>query len=652
MAPRPLRVFYSYAHEDADLRDSLEASLATLRNGEQIEEWKDRCILPGASWGEEIDEALDRADIILLLLSNDFLNSTYIRDVEVARAMERHRRQEAVVVPIVLRAIPLADTEFGTLQALPRDGKPIASWDDLDEALLDVFNGLNTIVTSRREVLPEASFEPEPAPQAAGANAARNFEDLAVQITMDQVAFNVDGTPYSGTPDFGPQTLVRLADLRDGDPDAYGDALFDAVFGADERVAEGYERARARIRQRTRFRLRLYIDPAADLLQLLWWEALRDQKPPPRRLATQHGTPLSRFFDGADLEPVRRTRVKLLVVVSDPAGLGPPEWAGLEDYDAAAELATVQTALSSLDDRVDLHVHDEAASPVRINASLRSGQIDVLHLVAPGVDQDGAPGQLVLETEAGGPEALPADVVGPIVDNVETLRLVVLSTGYTSAGSSPDAHLSIAAQLLDYGVPAVLAMHGKIEAETAEIFTQTFYDTLLRSAHSNGFVDVAANRAREQVWFHRRDAWDWAAPVVFLGSERRIYDAEPAEAADVNLAAIQPGTVAAPPVVREVIPAQPSAVPAPNSTPQRMLEAFHMLTAKYVLTGDEIDRLAWSLGVALEDNGADRNARARELISAADRAGQLETLIGQITILVSQRRGQDPALRALDSLTA
>ena len=645
-------MFYSYAHEDEELRGQLEASLATLRNGEQIEEWKDRCVLPGASWGDEIDEALDRADIILLLLSNDFLNSTYIRDVEVARALERHRREEAVVIPIVLRAIPLEDTEFGHLQALPKDGKPITTWDDLDEAFLDVFQGLKKIVMSRSEVLPEAPAEPEPAPQAAAVNAARDFEDLAVQITMDQVAFNVDDTAYSGRPDFSPQTLARLADLRDGDPDAYGDALFDAVFGADPGVLEGYERARARIRQLARFRLRLYIDPAADLLQLLWWEALRDQKPPPRRLATQHGTPLSRFFDGAELEPVRRTRVKLLVVVSNPAGLGPPEWAGLEDYDAAAELGTVRTALSSLDDRVDFHVHQEAASPLRINASLRTEQIDVLHLVAPGVDQAGKPGQLVLETEAGGPDALPADVVGAIVDGVETLRLVVLSTGYTSAGSSPDAHLSIAAQLLDYGVPAVLAMHGKIEAETAEVFTQTFYDTLLRSARSNGFVDVAANRAREQVWFHRRDAWDWAAPVVFLGSQGRIYEAEPAEASDVNLAALQPGAVAAPPVVRDVLPAQPNAVPAAGSVPQRMLEAFHLLTAKYVLTSDEMERLAWSLGLALEDNGADPNSRARELITASDRAGQLETLIGQIAIIVSQRRSQDPALRALDSLTA
>ncbi|MGH2949837.1 MAG: CHAT domain-containing protein, partial [Solirubrobacteraceae bacterium] len=396
----------------------------------------------------------------------------------------------------------------------------------------------------------------------------------------------------------------------------------------------------------------LHIDPAAEALRTLCWEALRDQKPPPRRLATQHGTPLSRFVDGGDLEPVRGARLKLLVVVSNPGGLGPPEWPGLEDYDAGAELAMVEDTLRRLDDRIDYDVHRDGASPQRVRDRLLVEHVDVLHLVAPGVGGNGSPSRLLLEQDAGaGPDAVMGDVVGPMVDGLASLRLVVLSTGYTSAGSAADAHLDIAAQLLDFGVPAVLAMQGKAK-ETAEVFTKAFYDTLLHSSSSYGLVDVAANHAREAVWFRRRDAWDWAAPVVFLGGEGHIYEADPAEVADVALPGVQPGVgVGVPAVLPErQLPVAPAGSPA-----QRRLEAFHLLTAKHRFTSMEVADLAWSLNIELGDGEEDLGRQVRDLITASERAGKLEELIQQIVLIVAQRqqrRDDDPALRALGSLTA
>ncbi|MGH2949584.1 MAG: toll/interleukin-1 receptor domain-containing protein, partial [Solirubrobacteraceae bacterium] len=259
--PRPLRLFYSYAHEDEELRLKLEASLATLRDDGRIEGWHDREIPAGGSWGDEIHQALDRADIILLLLSNDFLNSSYIRDVEVERALARHREGKAVVVPIVLRAVPLQYTRFKDFQALPTDARAVESWDNVDEALLDVFNGLAAIVEVRAQAVPDPPPPPPPPPVARALHAVRDFDDLSVRIGMREVAFRVDDTEYRGAPDFSEATLARLAELRRGDADAYGGALFEAVFGADPHVAEGYERARARIRRRARLRLRLHIDP-------------------------------------------------------------------------------------------------------------------------------------------------------------------------------------------------------------------------------------------------------------------------------------------------------------------------------------------------------------------------------------------------------
>src|SRR5690348_13209223 len=97
----PLSVFVSYAHEDEPLRQQLESHLSLLRRQELVASWHDRQIIPGADWSQEIDEHLETASIILLLISPDFLASDYCYDVEMQRALERHRRGEALVIPII-----------------------------------------------------------------------------------------------------------------------------------------------------------------------------------------------------------------------------------------------------------------------------------------------------------------------------------------------------------------------------------------------------------------------------------------------------------------------------------------------------------------------------------------------------------------------
>ncbi len=73
----PLMVFYSYAHEDERLRRKLEKHLSLLRQQGMITEWNDRQILPGTDWAHVIDTHLMTAQIILLLISPDFLASDY-----------------------------------------------------------------------------------------------------------------------------------------------------------------------------------------------------------------------------------------------------------------------------------------------------------------------------------------------------------------------------------------------------------------------------------------------------------------------------------------------------------------------------------------------------------------------------------------------
>lgn len=131
-------VFFSYSHADEAMRDQIEKQLAMLKRQGAIETWHDRRIDAGDEWAAAIDERVEHAEIILLLVSADFLASNYCYEKEMLRAVERHNAGEAVVIPIILRACDWHPAPFGKIQATPKDGKPITQWPDLDEALLQV----------------------------------------------------------------------------------------------------------------------------------------------------------------------------------------------------------------------------------------------------------------------------------------------------------------------------------------------------------------------------------------------------------------------------------------------------------------------------------------------------------------------------------
>jgi len=145
---KALEVFFSYSHKDQDLRDQLETHLSLWKNQGFISNWHDRKIVAGAEWAGKIDEHLNTAQIILLLISADFLASTYCYGIEVTRAMERHDAGEARVIPIILRHCDWHSAPFGKLQALPTDGKPVDSrnWYNKDEAFYNVAQGIRKAV--------------------------------------------------------------------------------------------------------------------------------------------------------------------------------------------------------------------------------------------------------------------------------------------------------------------------------------------------------------------------------------------------------------------------------------------------------------------------------------------------------------------------
>lgn len=108
-------VFFSYCHADEALRDQLERQLKILKRQGLIETWHDRRIEAGQDFAGEIDAHIESDEIILLLVSPDFLNSDYCYDVEMTRVLERHHAGEAIVIPVILRDCLWKGAPFGKI---------------------------------------------------------------------------------------------------------------------------------------------------------------------------------------------------------------------------------------------------------------------------------------------------------------------------------------------------------------------------------------------------------------------------------------------------------------------------------------------------------------------------------------------------------
>ncbi|MGD8997266.1 MAG: toll/interleukin-1 receptor domain-containing protein [Anaerolineae bacterium] len=180
-------MFFSYAHEDEDLRDELEKHLSILKRQGVITGWHDRKIAAGREWEGEIDEHLNTADFVLLLISADFLASDYCYDVEMMRALKRHEDREACVIPVILRPVDWQGAPFGKLQALPTDARPVTSWPDPDNAFLNVAQGIRRAV-EEFPTRPRSAVGPVSVSQEEGVR-----EGIALDLSHGQTQWGIYG---------------------------------------------------------------------------------------------------------------------------------------------------------------------------------------------------------------------------------------------------------------------------------------------------------------------------------------------------------------------------------------------------------------------------------------------------------------------------
>lgn len=190
------KIFISYSHRNEDLRAELDKHLSPLRRSGRVDSWHDRRIKAGDEWASEIDQNLDDADIILLLISPDFIASDYCYDIEMKRAIERHDKGEARVVPIILEPCDWHETPFGKLQALPTDGRPVVKFANINDGFLDVAKKLKDILPQ----IPLASETPTSSetiqdsqlaatvyePRSSNLRVPRTFTEQETDIFLDE----------------------------------------------------------------------------------------------------------------------------------------------------------------------------------------------------------------------------------------------------------------------------------------------------------------------------------------------------------------------------------------------------------------------------------------------------------------------------------
>ncbi|MBE9139764.1 EAL domain-containing protein [Nodosilinea sp. LEGE 07088] len=189
-----VNLFYSYAQKDESYREKLEQHLIVLKRQGTIKDWHHRKIEAGVEWANEIDDYLEKAQIILLLVSSDFLASDYCYEVEMKKALERHNSGKSIVIPIIIRHVDWKKTDFGMLKTLPSDNRPLSLWDDEDEALLDISMGIRSQVEriNRNSALENASLESEISEALFDSNNVKSFRQVGLPSAIEKYDSIID----------------------------------------------------------------------------------------------------------------------------------------------------------------------------------------------------------------------------------------------------------------------------------------------------------------------------------------------------------------------------------------------------------------------------------------------------------------------------
>ncbi len=181
--PGATKVFISYSSADEEFCQALERHLSLLKREGAIETWTFRSIDAGDDWKAAIDARLETAQLILLLVSAHFVASDYCWNIEMKRALQRHRDRSARVVPIIVRDCDWSSAPFAALQALPPSAKPVTSWRPQDKAWTAIAQALRKVVAEPLSA--SASGAADAVPETAVQRAQRLAAESRARKALD-----------------------------------------------------------------------------------------------------------------------------------------------------------------------------------------------------------------------------------------------------------------------------------------------------------------------------------------------------------------------------------------------------------------------------------------------------------------------------------
>jgi hypothetical protein len=297
--------------------------------------------------------------------------------------------------------------------------------------------------------------------------------------------------------------LVALAELQ-LDPPAYGRALSASLFAAPA-LRAGFLKARASAASLdAALRLRLFIGPSAPELHVVRWETLYDPEAD-RPLLTGERLLFSRYLSASDWRPVKlraRAELRALVVIANPADLARYKMAAV---DVAGELERARAGLAGIP--ITALAEPGSATLNNIVTQLRDGY-DILYMVCHGAMIQGQPWLWLEDAQGQVARTAGADLVLRIEEQDQRPRLIVLASCESAGEGRSDALAALGPRLAESGVPAVIAMQGKISMETVAAFTPTLFAELRKDGQIDRALAVARGAVRE-----RGDSW---MPALYM----------------------------------------------------------------------------------------------------------------------------------------
>ncbi len=392
------------------------------------------------------------------------------------------------------------------------------------DALQPVLNPSGVAPAARAERPPAVRNERQP--RAERPPAARNDSDrFKVEIRISarrEGARSDEGCPVTLKLESGGEYVGSLpADLSDLRAQTDGRKLFHALFPGD---LSGVWKATRNRKESLRVLLQIDWD-APDEVHSIPWERLEDGF---ATLSADADTPFSRFIaTKRNVESVTaELPIRGLVVISAPTDLAD---LGLAEIDAARERAALEKVFESVGaDKVEVTYLQAPVTRRRLRDALRDAEYHFLHFIGHGkYSRRDSRAQLYLQNDDGSHCLEPASRIVKMLDQLpgrDLPRLVFLAACQSAEGGTDarvrlvdaavretdDAFLGLGPKLVTIGVPAVIAMQGRVTPATARNFSTEFYLRLLK----HGFVDLAANEARSELTVEGRA--DAAMPVLFM----------------------------------------------------------------------------------------------------------------------------------------